>query len=940
MRLFLLDGMALIFRAHFAFIHNPIRNSKGINTSALYGFANTLVTLLEKERPTHIGVAFDTSAPTARHTLYPDYKGHRDATPEELIAAIPHVKRLCCALNIPVIERDGFEADDLIGTLAHRASLQGFHTCMVTADKDFAQLVDANTVIWRPGRKGSEHDIIDLAAVREQWLVQDPKQVIDILGLWGDAVDNIPGVPGIGEKTAKKLISEWHSIDHLLANLSQIKGKLRENLELHADQARLSRQLATIWLDSPIECSWDDLALSPPNAADLRDLLLEFEFRSLLKRFFPSDSTGNHASATTELALAETDADGDAATQSPSAPLRSIRDTAHDYRIVTGEDDLASLCHTLLQQPRFCFDTETTGLDPRSAQLLGIAFSWQAHQGCYLPWPVDPISHARLSAVFAANQEKIAHNLKFDLAILNQNGIHVAGPYFDTMLAHSLLHPDQRHGMDRLAEQLLRYRPIAFSDIAETSSNASVSEDLFSFASNQGSKKKDLSIANIPLNVLAEYACEDADVTFQLASWMRAELDAAAQSAVFSEIEMPLLPVLERMETNGISLDLTALREIGAELEIEIQRHRAAIENLAGRPINVNSPKQLGELLFDTLQLDPKAKKTATGQYKTDEATLQQLAGRHPIIDTILEYREASKLKSTYIDALPEHIHPRTQRLHTTFHPLVAATGRLASTDPNLQNIPIRSGTGQKIRSAFIARPETNGAFQLLSCDYSQIELRIMAALSGDPSMIEAFHRDEDIHRATAARVFHVAPAEVDSAMRRSAKMVNFGIIYGISAFGLAQRLQISRSEAASIIERYFQQYPAVKAYMESSIATARAAGYTTTLSGRRRLLPDLASANANVRSNAERAAINTPIQGSAADMIKLAMIRIDARLQGFQTRMLLQVHDELVFDLHRDEQAELVPKILADMRDALPLPHEVPILVEAGIGPNWLAAH
>lgn len=939
MRLFLLDGMALIFRAHFAFIQNPIRNSHGINTSALYGFANTLLTLLEKEQPSHIGVAFDTAAPTARHTLYPDYKGHRDATPEELIAAIPHVKRLCRALNIPVIERDGFEADDLIGTLAHRASSAGFQTFMVTADKDFAQLVDTRTVIWRPGRKGSDHEIVDLAAVQEQWLVQDTKQVIDILGLWGDAVDNIPGVPGIGEKTAKKLIAEWHSIDHLLANLSALKGKLRENLQTHADQARLSRELATIWLDAPIDCSWEDLALSPHNATALRELLVEFEFRTLLKRFFPADPAGT-AIAESAALLPDDSTEETRAIASPSPPLRSIHDTPHHYSVASTPEAIAELCAALRAQPRFCFDTETTGLDPRSATLLGIAFSWEAHQGCYLPWPVEAASRALIEQVFAADQEKIGHHLKFDLAILHQQQIAVSGPFFDTMLAHSLLQPEQRHGMDRLAESLLHYRPIAFKDIAESASSAPAEGELFAFASQAGNKKKDLSVANIPLEVLAEYACEDADITFQLAAQLRQELHNTSQWQVFSTIEMPLVPVLERMESHGIAIDPLALRVIGTELEIEIQHQRTAIEQLANRPINVNSPKQLGELLFDTLQLDPKAKKTATGQYKTDEATLQLLAGRHPIIDTILEYREASKLKSTYIDALPQHIHPRTQRLHTTYHQLVAATGRLASTDPNLQNIPIRSGTGQKIRQAFIARPQPIGEYQLLSCDYSQIELRIMAALSGDPSMIEAFHHNEDIHRATAARVFHVGLADVDAAMRRSAKMVNFGIIYGISAFGLAQRLQISRSEAASIIERYFSQYPAIKDYMESSIATARAAGYTTTLTGRKRALPDLASANANGRQNAERAAINTPIQGSAADMIKCAMIRIDARLHNQRTRMLLQVHDELVFDLHRDEREELVPAILADMRDALPLPHNVPILVESGCGANWLAAH
>ena len=927
MRLFLLDGMALIYRAHFAFITNPIRNSKGVNTSALYGFTNTLLTIIEKENPTHLGVAFDTHAPTVRHIKYPAYKAQRDATPEELLAAIPHVKRLCQAFQIPVLELDGFEADDIIGTLAHRADLTGnFHTYMVTPDKDFSQLVSATTSIWRPGRKGNDHEILDVATILKNWEISRPSQVIDILGLWGDASDNIPGVPGVGEKTAKKLIAEWDSIENLLANVSKVKGKLSENLSTHSDQALLSKDLATIILDVPIVSSWDELVLSPYHESDIKTLFAEFEFRTLAKRMFSDSPAATTSTETTE---------------APPAPtLQTIREVAHSYEIADTTAKQQQLFRELAEQSSFCFDTETTSLDTFSASMLGIAFSWKNHHGWYLPTInlVDMIEDLR--EIFANDAEKIGHNLKYDLHILQQHGIEVKGKFFDTMLAHSMLHPDQRHTMDRLAESYLHYTPIKFADIAspnQAPATNAASDDLFAYAAAQPINKKDLSVANIPLETLAEYATEDADVTWQLATILRDELLQSGQATVFHNIESPLLPVLVRMENHGIALDTSALLEIGAELQIAIDDLTKSIQSHAGSTFNLNSPKQLGAILFKQLNLADKAKKTTTGQFKTDEATLSALEGSHPIIGEILQYREASKLKSTYVDSLPTHIQKKTNRIHTSFHQLLAATGRLASSDPNIQNIPVRSALGKKIRKAFIPA----AGCTLLSCDYSQIELRIMAALSGDQGMIDAFRNNLDIHTATAAKVYKVSLEEVTKDMRSTAKMVNFGIIYGISAFGLSQRLGIPRGEAASIIETYFIEYPGIKTFMDATIAKTREQGFIETLSGRRRYLPDIHSANQNIRGNAERAAINTPIQGTAADMIKLAMIGVDELLEtSYKSKLLLQVHDELVFDLVLAEEAELVPKILTIMQTALPLPYDVPILVESGTGPNWLAAH
>lgn len=926
-RLFLLDGMALIYRAHFALIQSPIRNSKGVNTSALYGFTNTLLSILEKEQPTHIGVAFDTSAPTPRHIKYPAYKAQRDEMPEELAAAIPHVKNLCRAFHIPVLVLDGFEADDIIGTLVKRAEPDGFESFMVTPDKDFAQLLSPRTHMWRPGRKGNDHDLITLDRLPEMWGVSDPEHIIDLLGLMGDASDNIPGVPGIGPKSAQKLIAEFGSIENLLANTDKLKGKQKENIETHSDEALLSKDLATIIIDVPIEVSWEDLKLSQPDEEAIKTLFNEFEFRTLTKRVLGDGSTG------TPPVSSESSSEPEVPTLFET--FLTIKDVAHHYHLADTPKLQQELFATLAQQPTFCFDIESTSLDRFNAKLLGIAFSWKAHEAWYLPY--NDSLHGAVQTVLASGAEKIGHNLKFDLSILLHHGIEVSGPFFDTMLADTMVSPERRHSMDYLSETLLGYSPIKLSDIANPSATESPTDDLFAFADKTKSSK-DLNIAAIPIQTLAEYAAEDADVTFQLALKLRELLKQIGQDKVFREIESPLLPVLVRMEMQGISINPHSLGEIGKELQLQIDALATSIQSHSNQPFNIASPKQLGEILFSELKLIDKPKKTKTGQYKTDEQTLSTLAGKHPIIEEILAWREASKLKSTYLDALPNHIVPETQRVHTHFHQLVAATGRLASSDPNLQNIPIRSEAGRKIRKAFVPAKGCT----LLACDYSQIELRIMAAIANDATMIDAFRNHADIHTITASKVFGVSPTDVTSDMRRSSKMVNFGIIYGISAFGLSQRLGISRTEASDIIEAYFREYPAIRDFMNHTIEDARESGFVETLLGRRRYFPDLNSSNQNIRGNAERAAINTPIQGTAADMIKLAMVRIDTLLseKPYQSKMLLQVHDELVFDLALDEQEELTPKILHIMKSALPLPHEVPVEVESGTGANWLAAH
>ena len=945
-KLFLLDGMALVYRAHFAFFRNPIITSKGVNTSAVYGFANTLLDIMENHDASHIGVAFDTQEPTSRHVLYPEYKAQREAMPEELALAIPFVKKLCRVLGIPVLELDGYEADDIIGTIAHQADQRGdIHTYMVTPDKDFAQLVSKTTTMWKPGRQGGNHELLDIPAIQSQWNVEQPQQVIDILGLWGDASDNIPGVPGIGEKTAKKLVGQFGSIENLLASTDQLKGKQKENLETFADQALLSKKLATIILDTPIDVDWEDLNIGGRDDQATKSLLTELEFNTIGKRIYGKDFIAGKGHQPTAKESSDQ--------PEPERPkLSTISDTQHHYQLVSKVNDLHSLVEKLSLSGHFCFDLETTSLDPRSCDILGIAFAITPHEGYFVATGPESqlttrMALDKLNLIFQSKMEKTGHNLKFDLSVLLAHDCQVSGPFFDTMLVHTIVAPDQRHSMDHISEYLLGYTPVKLADLAQKAIEPE--NDLFGLenqeqdSTNKPTKKKgknkQLNMSLIPVKDLAEYAAEDADITLQIAEKIRPALEDCGQRSIYQDIEAPLISVLTAMENEGISIDVRALRDIGDTLAKRIAKLSQEITAAAGREFNLNSPKQLGEILFGEMELVEKPKKTKTGQFKTDEQTLGSLAAKHPIVANILDYREASKLKSTYVDALPGHISKRTGRIHTHFHQLMTSTGRLASSNPNLQNIPIRSEAGREIRKAFVPRDKNHILF---AADYSQIELRVMAALSGDESMIRAIKDELDIHSATAARVFGTSIDEVTSEMRRSAKMVNFGIIYGISAFGLSQRLGISRTEAGEIIDTYFKQYPGIKGYMDHTIESAKENGYVTTLSGRKCWIRNIDSQNATVRNGAERAAINAPVQGSAADMIKIAMIRVSQLLakERTKTKMLLQVHDELLFDLHLSEQQSLVSKIVIQMESAMALPHDIPCKVETGTGSNWLEAH
>jgi len=934
-RLFLLDGMALLYRAHFAFIKAPIRTSDGLNTSALYGFANTLLDILKNQQPTHLAVALDTSAPTPRHEMFPAYKAQREEMPEDISMAIPQIKRLMEAMNVPILVRDGYEADDIIGIMAKRAEKEGIETFMVTPDKDFGQLVSEHVKIYKPGRSGADVEILGVKEVCERWGIERPEQVIDILALMGDAVDNIPGVKGFGEKTATSLIQQFGSVENLLANTAQLKGKQKEKLEASKEDALLSKQLATIFVNAPYDAQVADLVIRPHNDEALKAFFTEFEFNALGRRLYGDDFKAGRgrkmeqaASQSSETPPAAADLFAAPALPAP-VKLSTIEDTPHIYHLVQTADERRTIISQLNALKSFCFDLETTGLDPRDTQIVGIAFSWQEHEGWFVHFPREKAASRAVLEEFRSlfttdGIEKIGHNLKFDLSVLLAHGIEVRGPFFDSMLAHSLIDPDQRHGMDYLAEAYLHYTPVPITALIGTEKN-----DLFSQATMADVAAEDA-------RKVSDYAAEDADVTWQLATRMRSELKE--QQYVFEKVECPLLPVLTKMENFGVKIDVQALREYGIELDRKAAELQKRIQESAGGPFNLNSPKQLGEVLFDRLKLIEKPKKTATGQYQTNEQVLQSLMGLHPIIQDILDYREVTKLNNTYVEALPHAVSKVTGRVHTTFHQLMAATGRMASTNPNLQNIPIRSDLGREIRKAFV--PGEDG-WVLMSADYSQIELRVMAALSGDAAMIEAFAKGLDIHLATAARVYGVELNGVLPEMRRTAKMVNFGIIYGISAFGLSQRLGIPRGEAATIIENYFKQFPGVKRFMEKVVEDAKQRGYVETLTHRRRVIRDITSGNATVRGAAERVAMNTPIQGTAADMIKLAMINVDAALTkaGLQTRMLLQVHDELLFEMPEREVEQARSIILGAMKNALPL-EGVPVEVEAGTGLNWLQAH
>lgn len=935
-KLFLLDGMALIYRAHFALSKSPRFTSTGINTSAVMGFANTLMEVLKKEKPSHIAVVFDTDAPTERHTDFVAYKAHRESMPEDLSAALPYIFKLIEGFNIPVITKDGFEADDIIGTLAKEAEKAGFTVFCMTPDKDFAQLVSDNIFIYKPARMGNEMEIIGVPEVLAKWEIENVLQVIDILGLWGDAVDNIPGIPGIGEKTAKLLIKQYGSMENIIANAEQLKGKQRENVIAFADQGMISKKLATIILNVPVEFDEQSLLLEEPSRELLEPLFAELEFRTLGKRVFGDGFSIGDAKANVSQ---QTDLFGNAVDEpvSKAKPFeqlpnlfeqppvgKTIADTKPDYRLVDTAEKRKVLIDLLLQQESISFDTETTGIDANRAELVGLSFCIEAGKAWYIPISADQAEAQAVVDEFrpVLENEKIGktgQNIKYDILVLKWYGVDIRGKLFDTMLAHYLIDPDTRHNMDVLSENYLGYTPISITTLIGPKGK------------NQGTMR------DVPVESVVDYAAEDADVTLQLAHVFRPILKDLNAEELITNIENPLVYVLADMEKEGVRIDMETLISYSKDLEVDIRRFEQSVYDKAGVVFNLASPKQLGEVLFDKLKLDPKAKKTKTGQYQTGEDVLSALAHKSDIVKDILDFRQLQKLKSTYVDALPLLVNPKTGRVHTSYNQAVAATGRLSSNNPNLQNIPIRTERGREVRKAFIARDADH---VLLSADYSQIELRIIADISKEENMLDAFSKGIDIHTATAAKVYGITIEEVDSTQRRNAKAVNFGIIYGQSAFGLSQNLGIPRKEAAEMIEQYFAQYPGIKRYMTDTMNFARENGFVETMMGRRRYLRDINSANQTVRGFAERNAINAPIQGSAADMIKIAMIHIhqDIKDQKLQSKMTMQVHDELVFDVLKSEVDAMKKIITHRMKNAIKT--TVPIEIEIGEGNTWLEAH
>jgi DNA polymerase-1 len=935
-KLFLLDGMALVYRAHFALIAKPIFTSRGVNTSALCGFTQTLLEILKNQQPSHIAVAFDTDAPTHRHAEFAEYKATRQAMPEDLSAALPHVRRMLEAFRIPVLICDGYEADDIIGTVVRRAEKEGFQSFMVTPDKDFGQLIDENTFLYKPSRMGDAVEILGVAEIKNRWGIQQPMQVVDVLALMGDSSDNIPGVPGIGEKTAIKLIGQYGTVENLLAHAAELKGRVKETLEQNSESARISKRLATILCEAPCPVDLDALELQKPHDDQVKALLVEFEFNSIAKRLFGDEfkagrgfsgpaqpSKMSKADAEPELIL-EGEARTEATDRTPpgSARLRTVTEVEHTYQVAATSTERAALIRLLEGQPSFAFNVQATNTDPKDAQIVGLAFSVTPDAGHYVPLLQDQpgtVLQEFRPLLESERIEKVGHNLKFDLAVLRWQGLSVGGRLFDTMIAHSLIEPDMRHSLDYLAESYLGYAPISVATLV-------------------GDAKSDQqNRADAPLEKLADYAVEAADLSLQFRACLEPLLKEKGQERVFYEMESLLVPVLVDMEYEGIKLDSKALGDFATQLGKEIDEQEKTICRLAGTVFNLNSPRQLGQILFEVMKICDAPKKTKSGQYATDEQTLTTLAPDHEIVRRLLEHRAATKLKSTYADALPLAICPKTGRVHTTYYQVATATGRLNSQNPNLQNIPIRTERGQEIRKAFVPRSDE---YLLLSADYSQIELRIIAALSREPGLLEAFKSGADVHTATAAKVYGVFPEMVTPEMRSKAKMVNYGIAYGISAFGLAQRLGIPRKEAAEIIDQYFKQFPGIRNYMDATMEFTRNHGYAETVTGRRRYLRDIRSSNNTIRSAAERNAINAPIQGTAADMIKLAMINIHRELsqREFKTRMLLQVHDELVFDLFKPEETKVRALVEDKMKHAIAL--DVPIEVEIGVGRTWLEAH
>ncbi|MGY8947917.1 MAG: DNA polymerase I [Flavobacteriales bacterium] len=939
-KLFLLDAFALIFRGYYAFIKNPRINSKGMDTSAIFGFMNSLLDVIKREKPDYLAVCFDKGGSVSRKELFEDYKANRNETPEAIKIAVPYIQQILEAMQIPVIEKAGFEADDIIGTLAKQAEKEGFQTFMVTPDKDFAQLVSENIFMYRPARMGNAIEIWGIPEVQARFEIERPEQVIDYLGMMGDAVDNIPGLPGVGDKTAKKFLKEYGSMEVLLENTHQLKGKMKERIEANKELGMLSKELAKIILDVPVTFEADSYKLTDPNIQEVQPLFDELEFRRMqetIQRIFNSSGVvavpkeKNVVVSPTPIAnngqmdlFAPAGAGIISPTEDTIQSKQTLVNTPHAYQYIDSPLAFSLLMEKLLKQKSVCFDTETTSINALEAELVGIAFSWGNHKGYYLPFPDDQKDAQKIIEQIRPffeqeGIEKVGHNLKYDLKVLSNYNLSVKGPLYDTLIAHYLINPDRRHGMDILAASYLNYEPQPITDLIGKKGK------------NQGNMR------DVSLKDQTQYAAEDADITWQLKQYFEKELDAADNQKLFQTVELPLVPVLTAMEKEGINLNVSFLNEFAKTLEIDSARLQKEIFEQAGEEFNLASPKQLGLVLFDKLKLVEKPKKTKTGQYSTAEDVLSSLAKKHSIIADILNWRSIQKLLSTYVIALPDEINPKTGRVHTVYNQAVAATGRLSSNAPNLQNIPIRTERGQQVRKAFIPRDENH---VLLAADYSQIELRIIAALSKDPSMVAAFQNNEDIHATTAAKVFGVPLEEVTRTQRSNAKTVNFGIIYGVSAFGLSQQTDLSRSESKELIDTYYESYPKLKAYMSSQIDFARDNGYVATVLGRRRYLKDILSQNAIVRGAAERNAVNAPIQGSAADIIKIAMINIHKRLEtgDWKAKMLLQVHDELVFDVPRTETESLSAMVKEEMENAFVM--DVPLVVDLGIGENWLEAH
>ena len=943
-RVFLVDAFALIFRGYYAFIKNPQINSKGLDTSAIMGFMNSLLDVIKRERPDHLAVCFDKGGSVDRVEMFEAYKANRDETPEAIKIAVPYIQEILKAMHIPIMVKAGFEADDVIGTLSKQAEKEGYKTFMVTPDKDFAQLVSENIFMYKP-RFGGGYDIWGVPEVQEKFGVTDPLQVIDFLGMMGDSADNIPGLPGVGEKTAKKFLAAYGSMENLLANTHELKGKMKEKVEAAKDLGLLSKKLATIMLDVPVTFNAKDFELDQPDIEKVTALFSELEFRNLLTNFtktfaVESATKVNSAENTSKEKTSETakkvapsaegqfdlfaaPGTGSISEEDVASGFKTIANTNHFYQHIDSPFSRKLLLKKLMEQTSVCFDTETTGLKALEVELIGIAFSYEIGKGYYVSFPEDQEETKALleefRPFFESNIEKIGHNLKYDIKVLSNYEMLVKGKLFDTMIAHYLINPDMRHNMDILAETYLNYQPVSITELI-------------------GKKgKNQLSMRTVPIAEQTEYAVEDADITFQLKQLFTGELESGNVTKLFNDIELPLVSVLTAMEIEGININIDFLNKLSVTLTEDINRLERNIYEQAGEEFNIASPKQLGIVLFEKMELVKKPKKTKTGQYATGEDILSFLAKEHEIIRNIQEYRQYKKLQSTYVDALPNEVNSKTGRIHTQYMQAVAATGRLSSNNPNLQNIPIRTERGKEVRKSFIPRDENH---VLLAADYSQIELRIIAALSEEENMMEAFKNGEDIHASTAAKVFNVPLDEVTREQRSNAKTVNFGIVYGVSAFGLSNQTDLSRSEAKELIDTYYETYPKLKAYMSAQVDFARENGYVETVLNRRRYLKDINSRNAMVRSGAERNAVNAPIQGSAADIIKLAMINIYNRFkkEGFKSKMLLQVHDELVFDAHKDELEIIRPIIKYEMENAFKM--SVPLDVEVGIGENWLQAH